>query len=271
MLEGMASTPVAVLSAADRRRLAPLAAALARVRQPGAPRLEPVVGTLAPRPGRPAGLFAGSFNPLTRAHAALAVAGHRAGCDPVVLTMAPTSLAKEAVERAHPLDRLDWVCRWARRHPWAVVALASHPLLVDQAEALSEALSASGSPVAVALLLGSDKAAQLAEPHWYDDLDAAMARLGRAASLLVAERAGHPSGAAAAGLPFPVTALPLPDWAPERSSTEARAAAAAGRPLGRLVPAMLATSIEGSAAYNPDPVSYQARTALLDALVIKAR
>src|SRR6266516_6342546 len=155
MLEGMASSPAPVLGAAERRRLAPLAAALVRARQPGPPRLEPVVGALVPGGGHggalrqpPAALFAGSFNPLTRAHAALAVAGHRAGCDPVVLTMAPVSLAKEGVERAHPLDRLDWLCRWARPHPWAVVALASHPLLVDQAEALAEALYPSGSPAA---------------------------------------------------------------------------------------------------------------------------
>ncbi|HEX9344125.1 MAG TPA: hypothetical protein VF995_10990, partial [Actinomycetota bacterium] len=92
----MASSPAPVLGAAERRRLAPLAAALVRARQPGPPRLEPVVGALVPGGGHggalrqpPAALFAGSFNPLTRAHAALAVAGHRAGCDPVVLTMAP--------------------------------------------------------------------------------------------------------------------------------------------------------------------------------------
>jgi nicotinic acid mononucleotide adenylyltransferase len=261
----MAASPV--LGTVQRRRLRPLAAALARVRQPGPPRLEPVLGALTPRPGRPAGLLAGSFNPLTRAHAALAVAGHRAGCDPVVLAMAPVSLAKEGVERAHPLDRLDWVCRWARRHPWAAVALASHPLLVDQAEALRDALG--GGPVA--LLLGSDKAAQLAEPHWYDDLNAALERLGQAASLLVAERAGHPSVAAAASLPMPVTALPLPIWAPERSSTEARAAAAAARPLDQLVPATLAPAIERSHAYNPDPAAYQARTTALDALILETR
>lgn len=262
------------LSKAERRRLAPLAAALARARQAaaGAPRLEPVVGTLAPGRGRGGedrrplvGLLAGTFNPLTRAHAALAVAGRRAGCDPVVLAMAPVSLAKEGVERAHPLDRLDWVCRWARRHPWATVALASHPLLVDQAEALREA---AGAPVA--LLLGSDKAAQLAEPHWYEDLDAALARLAQTASLLVAERAGHPRAAIAA-LPLPVTPLRLPSWVPERSSTEARAAAAAGRPLDGLVPAVIKSAIVRSRAYDPDPTAYHARAAMLDALLAESR
>jgi nicotinic acid mononucleotide adenylyltransferase len=275
----MAPTSAAALSAAERRRLAPLAAALARARQGqagaagagGAPRLEPVLGTLAPgrrrgggTSGPRAGLLAGSFNPLTKAHAALAVAGHRAGCDPVVLAMAPVSLAKERVERAHPLDRLDWVCRWARRHPWAVVAVASHPLLVDQAEALRDAL---GSAVPVALLLGTDKAVQLTEPHWYDDPAAALARLAQAATLLVAERAGHPREAATAALPLPVTTLRLPPWAPERSSTEARTAATAGQPLTGLVPASIIPAIIRSHAYDPDPAAYTTRAAMLDALL----
>src|SRR5215216_8153991 len=141
----------ATLTARERRRLAPLAAALARVREAGGPpRLEPVAGSL-PRVAR-AGLLAGTFNPFTRAHAALAVAGRRAGCDPVVLAMAPVSLAKEGLQRAHPVDRLDWVRSWARRHPWAVVAAASHPLLVDMAEALGRRTGRR-----VALLLGADK------------------------------------------------------------------------------------------------------------------
>jgi hypothetical protein len=163
------------LTAAERRRLAPLAAALARARQPGPARLEPVAGPL-PRVGR-AGLLAGTFNPLTRAHAELAVAGRRAGCAVVVLAMAPVSLAKEGVERAHPVDRLDWVAAWARRRPWAVVAAASSPLLVDMAEALERATGGE-----VALLVGTDKAAQLVEPHWYEDPAAAIGRLDRAAT-----------------------------------------------------------------------------------------
>ena len=97
------------LTAAERRRLAPAADALARARAVagGPARLEPVGGRL-PRVGT-AGLLAGTFNPFTTAHAALAVAGRRAGCQLVVLAMAPVSLAKEGLERAHPVDRLDWV------------------------------------------------------------------------------------------------------------------------------------------------------------------
>jgi nicotinic acid mononucleotide adenylyltransferase len=243
-----------VLGARERRRLEPLAAALDRAAEPGPPRLEPVAGRLAPSPR--AGLLAGTFNPFTRAHAALAVAGHRAGCDPVVLAMAPVSLAKEGLERAHPVDRLDWVRAWARRHSWAVVAVASHPLLVDMAEALARATGAE-----VGLLLGADKAAQLVEARWYDDPAAAMERLDRTASLLVAERAGHP----VPDLPVRAARLPTAAWVPERSATEARAAAAQGLPLDGLLPAPVARAVERTGAYDNGP-SYLARARELDAL-----
>jgi nicotinic acid mononucleotide adenylyltransferase len=246
------------LSADERRRLAPVAAALARARDAagGPPRLEPVDGPL-PRVAS-AGLLAGTFNPFTRAHAALAVAGHRAGCQLVVLAMAPVSLAKEGLERAHPVDRLDWAAAWARRHPWAVVAAASHPLLVDMAEALGRATGGQ-----VALLLGSDKAAQLVEPRWYDDPAAALERLGRAASLLVAERAGHP----APDLPVRAAPLPTPAWVPERSATQAREAAARGRPLDDLLPAAVARGVERTRAYAPGD-DYLVRIRELEALTV---
>jgi nicotinic acid mononucleotide adenylyltransferase len=243
-----------VLGARERRRLLPLAAALERAAQPGPSRLELVHGRLSPRPK--AGLLAGTFNPFTRAHAALAVAGHRAGCEPVVLAMAPVSLAKEGVERAHPVDRLDWLSAWARRRPWAVVAVASHPLLVDMAEALGRVTGGE-----VVLLLGADKAAQLVEGRWYDDPAGALARLERAASVLVAERAGHP----VPELPVRAGRLRTAAWVPERSATEARDAAARGLPLDGLVPAVVARAVERTGAYDNGP-SYLARARELDTL-----
>jgi nicotinic acid mononucleotide adenylyltransferase len=245
----------ATLTAVERRRLGPLAGALVRAREGGGTaRLEPVAEAL---PGvAAAGLLAGTFNPFTRAHAALAVAGHRAGCELVVLAMAPVSLAKEGLERAHPLDRLDWVAAWARRRPWAAVAVATSPLLVDMAEALGRATGGR-----VALLVGADKAAQLVEPHWYDDPAAAIGRLDRAATLLVAERAGHP----APDLPLRAAPLPTPGWVPDRSASQARAAAARGRPLGDLLPAVVAAGVERTGAYAPGD-AYLARIRALEAL-----
>ena len=244
------------LTRGERRRLRPLAAAIARAAGQGPPRLEPVAGGL-PRGGR-VGLLAGTFNPFTRAHAALAVAGRRAGCEQVVLAMAPVSLDKERLERAHPVDRLDWAARWARRRSWALVAAASQPLLVDMAETLGRMTGAE-----VALLLGADKAAQLVEARYYDDPPAAIARLRRAAVLLVAERDGH----ALPDLPLPTARLPTAAWVPGRSATEVRSAAARGLPLDQLVPAAVARAVERTGAYDTDPASYLARARELDALV----
>lgn len=215
-----------------------------------------VSGTL-PRSTRTA-LLAGSFNPITRAHAALAAAGHRSGRDRVVLAMAPVSLDKERVERAHPVDRLDWVRTWARRHPWAVVAVSSHPLLVDMAESLAGRTGAD-----VAMLVGTDKATQLVDPRYYNDLEAALQRLGRTASLLVAERAGHP----AAALPLRSAPLATPGWTPGRSSTQAREAARRGEPLEELVPSAIARAIRRTGAYDEDAGPYLARARDLDLLL----
>jgi nicotinic acid mononucleotide adenylyltransferase len=227
---------------------------------PGPPRLEVVAGTLPQGAG--AALLAGSFNPLTRAHAALAVAGHRAGRERIVLAIAPVSLDKERVERAHPVDRLDWVRGWARRLPWAVAAVSSHPLLVDMAEALARRTGAE-----VALLVGTDKAAQLVDPRYYEDLDAAITRLDQAASLLVAERAGHPRAA----LPLRSVPLATPGWTPSRSSTEARAAAGRGEPVDELVPSVVAKALLRTRAYDDDAAPYLARARELDRLVAAAR
>ncbi len=219
-----------------------------------APRLEVVAGTL-PNGVRTA-LLAGTFNPLTRAHTALAMAGHRAGCERVVLAMAPTSLDKELLERAHPVDRLDWVCAWARRHDWAAVAVSSRPLLVDMAEVLGRLTGRQ-----VTLLLGTDKAEQLIEPRYYDDLQAALARLGAAASLLVADRPGH------AAPPLPATRLPTPARIRDRSSTEVREAARHRRPLDQLVPSAVARAIARTRPYDDEPEPYLTRARALDALV----
>jgi nicotinate-nucleotide adenylyltransferase len=210
------------------------------------------------------GLLAGTFNPLTTAHAALAEAARDAGCDRVLLAMAPVSLAKETVERAHALDRLDWLVDWARGRPWTAVAVASHPLLVDMVEAAARLLG-DDHRAEIVLLLGSDKAAQIADPRWYDDPDAAHARLARLASALVAVRAGPPVELAT--LPFPAAPLPTPGWTLDRSATEARAEAARGHPLAGLVPDEVAVPALHTGAYAADPGPYLARADALHNLV----
>ena len=90
-----------------------------------------------------------------------------------------------------------------------------------------------------------------------------MDRLGRAATLLVADRAGH-------RLPeLPLRAAPLPTaaWVPERSATQARAAAARGHRLDDLLPAAVARRVERTGAYAPGD-AYLVRIGELDALTV---
>jgi nicotinic acid mononucleotide adenylyltransferase len=115
----------------------------------------------------------------------------------------------------------------------------------------------------VALLVGTDKAAQLVEPHWYEDPAAAIGRLDWAATLLVADRAGHP----VPDLPLRATPLPTPAWVPERSATQARAAAARGQPLGDLLPAAVARGVERTGAYDPGD-AYLVRIRALETLTV---
>ena len=68
-----------------------------------------------------------------------------------------------------------------------------------------------------------------------------------AATLLVAERAGHPT----LDLGLRAVPLPTPAWVPERSATQAREAAARRLLLGDLLPAVVATGVERTGAYAP--------------------
>jgi hypothetical protein len=56
-----------------------------------------------------------------------------------------------------------------------------------------------------------------------------------------------------------------PAWAPERSATQARAAAANGQPLGDLLPAVVARRVERTGAYAPGD-AYLVRIRALEAL-----
>ena len=76
---------------------------------------------------------------------------------------------------------------FAGPRPRVAVALTSHGLYGDQAEAASGAFPGSHLTFAI----GSDKLVQLAEPGWYEDRDAALGRLFSRAEVRYAMRAGE--------------------------------------------------------------------------------
>ena len=91
----------------DCPRLARLARAAAVVVASDEPCAVAVAGGRRLRAAMRVGVFAGTFNPLTRAHVTLANAARRAaGLDALIWACAAASVDKEQVERAALVDRL---------------------------------------------------------------------------------------------------------------------------------------------------------------------
>ena len=170
--------------------------ALARLGEPGPPRLE-VLWPYAPgSPGR-VGVVSGSFDPMTLAHAALADAlGSAAGL--VLFVYSPGTLPKErgpggdpGPPLLDPRDRVASLLAYCRSRPGRGVALCSHGLYADQAEAARTAFP--GSEIVFGM--GSDKVIQLWDPAWYGsgeaNRDSALDRLLSTARLAYAVRRGE--------------------------------------------------------------------------------
>jgi nicotinic acid mononucleotide adenylyltransferase len=146
---------------------------------------------VAPEPGTvPAAvaLLAGSFDPLTVAHAAMAEAASRR-VDLVVLVYSVRTLPKEA-EASPPLlgeeERLAILERFTRERTGLAVGLCSHGLIAEQVDAATSRFP--GSELAV--VLGSDKLLQLLDHRWYQDRDAVLEPMFSRARVLYALRPG---------------------------------------------------------------------------------
>src|SRR5690348_3214322 len=142
------------------------------------------------------GVFAGSFNPLTRAHVALANAARRAaGLDALLWACAAASVDKERVERAALVDRLAQMCAFVAGRRREALALLNRGLYVDEARTLRALLAPSAE---LTLIVGYDKIVQIFDPKYYADRDTALRALFSLAHLLVAPREGEGASALAA-------------------------------------------------------------------------
>ena len=211
----------------DTRLLAGLALrarALELCEQPAA---TPIAGGRALATARVVGLFAGSFNPLTRAHVALAEAARAAGqIDVIAWTLAVETVNKERVERATLPDRLAQLeaFRDGRAGNSDAIVVANCGLYVDQARALHALMAPKAR---LAIVVGYDKVVQIFDPRYYADRDAALGALFAEADLLVAPRAGQgqrdleallarPENAPFSGVVHPMSLAP--EYAAESSS-----------------------------------------------------
>jgi cytidyltransferase-like protein len=186
-------------------------------------------------------LFPGSFDPPTVGHVALAEAAARE-VDLVLLVYATAPLPKGPGASPPLLDepsRIEALSRLARARPSLMAAVASHGLLVDQVEAVGDALPGSR----IVLAVGSDKFLQVLDPAWYEDRDAAMRRLFDRAFLRYAVR-GEDEDTVRRVLSDPANArwvgsigrLDLPGSVAKVSSSLVRERLRRGEPVDRLVP-----------------------------------
>ena len=206
-------------------------------------------------------LLSGSFDPVTRGHVGLAEALRMPDAT-TVLVYSVRTLEKESGAEAPLLreeERLDLLLQVAV--PWRhVVAIASHGLLADQAEAARRA--APGARLWAAM--GSDKVTQILDPRWYDDRDAALDRLYRdLEGVFYAERAGQGRSDTAespeARLREPdvkrwrdrFRRVELPDEQASISSREVRRKLRAGLPVDRLVPQEVAEALRNRSWDGP--------------------
>jgi nicotinic acid mononucleotide adenylyltransferase len=209
-----------------------------RLRSSPHPALEVVPDLGSPRA---VALLAGSFDPLTVGHEALArEATTRAGT--VVLVYSIRTLPKEGAGAPSLLgeeERLRVLERFCVRRPGHAIGLASHGLLAEQVEAATERFPAAE----LVLVMGSDKALQLLDPKWYQDREASLRSLFERARVLYAERSGQ-VGAVEAALARPANRgwrdrfelLSVPREIASISSRRVRKLVARGDDVRALVP-----------------------------------
>lgn len=209
------------------------------------------------RGARRLAVLAGSFNPLTIAHVALADVAERAELGPVAFALSTRTVDKEHLVGALLEDRLLVLELHAEPRPARLVALVNRGLYVEQAALVRAALP---RLEALTFVVGFDKIVQIFDPRYYADRDAALERLFGLAGFAVAPRAGagRPELGALLGRPenrrFADRVRPL-EVAPvlaEIAASTLRGALAEGRAIpGGLAPESVAF-VEATGCYRPD-------------------
>lgn len=151
------------------------------------------------------GVYPGSFDPPTIAHAAIAEAAVQAAqLDRLDLAISRAALGKDAAAQRPLAARLAAVERLTATRPWLRVVVTDAQLIADIAAGYD------------AVVMGADKWEQVRDPAWYgDDPEARDSALSRLPRVLVASRPGFTIVGA--------EVLELPPELGEVSSTAARA------------------------------------------------
>ncbi len=262
----------------DLARLKPIHAAVRVLSVPGAPAS---LALLTPPPAGNAsiGIIAGSFNPLTRGHEALATAALDEGVVGSVLLLLPLrAVDKEGVTRASSTDRALVLTEWASHRQGISVALVNRGLFVDHARLVKAAYP--NAPLV--FVVGYDKIVQIFDGRYYDDREKALRALFALSTIRVAPRDGQGEEALRVllardeneGYAAGVAGLPVDEDVDALSSTVVRRAAARGAAWTDLAPVETVRFVEETRPYAPplrlpngeEIDRYGLRVALLDAV-----
>jgi nicotinic acid mononucleotide adenylyltransferase len=204
-----------------------------------------LIASQAREPAPRVGMLSGSFNPLTRAHVALADSAQSAGrLDLTVWLIPVVAINKAGVERAALVDRILQMRAFVQTRGDAL-AVVNRGLYVEQANIVQKLIPGCEE---LLIVLGFDKIVQILDPVYYADRSAALDLLFSQVEALVAPRDGEDEAALAELLARPanqryrarITFCPLPRRYQGDSSTEARAAASLGPAGARTVYTLLA-------------------------------
>ena len=186
------------------------------------------------------GLLAGTYNPPTRAHLALAeTAQRRFGLDQIVQII-PRSLPHKQIARPTVEDRLEWIAELARlRSGWAACT-CNAGLVVDMVDALRDEI---GHACEIFVIAGRDAAERYAS--WdYGDREPFGDQLERFKLLVGARGGSYQVAPEHAGRILPFEIAPEHD---ATSSSAVRSAIVQGEDWHHLVPAEILDGV--AAAY----------------------
>ncbi len=221
----------------------------------GLPRIEIVqAGALAKRASgngeiKRLGIFSGSFNPITVAHAAMAEqAVAQFQLDELLLLLAKANVDKGVF--GLPLAaRLVTLKRYAESRPGFSVGASSHGRYIDKITALSALYP---PQTEFHFIVGYDTLIRIFDAKYYTDFDAELRELFAACRFIVANRADADVEAIVAFMAQPATrpyapfvsSLVLPDAYADVSSTEIRLRLEQGETITHLVPPVIAEFLE---------------------------
>ena len=209
----------------------------------GSPRIELIHRAVSPRHGgaEKFGIFSGSFNPLTFAHARMAEDTLKEyQLDEVILLLAKANVDKDVF--GLPLAaRLLTLKKYAESQQKFSVGVSSHGRYIDKVTALKAVLP---PETEFYFIVGYDTLVRIFDPKYYTNFHAELEVLFAAARIIVANRAEADIKTIEAFIAQPkirrytpyVSCILLPDVYAYMSSTEARELLEQGKAIEHLVP-----------------------------------